>query len=351
LDGATNTVPPFITANGPTREVRFPLNPDGTPDGGVHDLFTITGRTDATQNGHTCNIAQPDFAGAIAANNIIFRTPTPTYGLGLVENTPDSNLQADFDGAPGKSAAGVSGHFNHSGNDGTVTRFGWKAQNKSLLIFSGEAYNVEQGVTNNAFPNERENDPNCQFNGLPESPIPMTPGTSGTPADFQEDVENFSAYMRLLEPPTPATTTQVASAGGVAGAAAGAAGASAGQTVFMNIGCAACHVPSHTTANSPYTGQSMRTYTPYSDFACHNMGTGLADRVSQGGCSGQEFRSAPLWGVGQRLFLLHDGRTADIIQAIKDHASTGSEANTVINNYNQLPATDQQNLVNFLRSL
>jgi len=66
--GATNTVPSFITANGPVREARFIKNPDGTADGGVHDLFVITGRTDATG----CNIQQPNFAQAIQQNNIIF---------------------------------------------------------------------------------------------------------------------------------------------------------------------------------------------------------------------------------------------------------------------------------------
>jgi hypothetical protein len=72
--GAKNTLPSFITANGPVREVRFVRNPDGTPDGGVHDLFVITGRSDAPG----CNIQQPNFAAAVAANNAIFRIPTPT---------------------------------------------------------------------------------------------------------------------------------------------------------------------------------------------------------------------------------------------------------------------------------
>jgi len=93
------------------------------------------------------------------------------------------------------------------------------------------------------------------------------------------------------------------------------------------------------------------TYHSFSDYAVHDMGTGLADRVSQGNANGQEFRSAPLWGVGQRVFFLHDGRTADIVEAINQHFSQGSEANTVISNYRQLSTTDQQALVNFLRSL
>jgi CxxC motif-containing protein (DUF1111 family) len=342
--GATNTIPSFITANGPTREVRFVNNADGTPDGGVHDLFTITGRTDAPG----CVLQQPDFAGALAANNAIFRIPTPTFGLGLVENTPDSTLQAGFDSsATLRASLGISGHFNRSGNDGTITRFGWKAQNKSLVIFAGEAYNVEQGVTNEAFPNERETDPHCQFNGTPESIFPLVSANLGSDAaNFQSDIELFAGFMRLLGPPTPsALPTQVASS------ILGGTTASPGSTVFTNIGCQACHALSLTTGKSPYAALTNVTYNSFSDYAVHNMGTGLGDRVSQGNANGQEFRSAPLWGVGQRLFFLHDGRTADIVQAILQHASQGSEANTVINNFNLLSAADKQSLVDFLRSL
>jgi CxxC motif-containing protein (DUF1111 family) len=352
--GAKNTVPAFVTANGPIREARFVNNPDGTPDGGVHDLFTITGRSDAPG----CNIQQPDFAGAAAANNVIFRIPTPVFGLGLVEFTSDATLQGAFDAnATMKESLGISGHFNRSGNDGTITRFGWKAQNKSLLIFAGEAYNVEMGVTNENFPNERENDPNCQFRSEPNNPTPFVSGATGNPAaDFQSDVVLFAIFMRGLAPPTPAAPpAQVASAGGsVAGAAAGTGSStvSPGQTVFNNIGCAGCHTQSLTTvANTAATGQGNVTYHSFSDYAVHDMGTGLADRVSQGNANGQEFRSAPLWGVGQRVFFLHDGRTADIVEAINQHFSQGSEANTVISNYRQLSTTDQQALVNFLRSL
>jgi CxxC motif-containing protein (DUF1111 family) len=81
------------------------------------------------------------------------------------------------------------------------------------------------------------------------------------------------------------------------------------------------------------------------------MGTGLQDRVSQGSANGRQFRSAPLWGAGQRLFFLHDGRTGDIYQAIQQHASQGSEANGVIRNFNLLSISDQQAVVNFVRSL
>ena len=99
------------------------------------------------------------------------------------------------------------------------------------------------------------------------------------------------------------------------------------------------------------TGQSNVTFQPYSDFAVHDMGTGLADNVSQGNANGRQFRTAPLWGAGQRLFFLHDGRTDDLDHAIRQHSSSGSEANGVIGNYNQLGFTDRQALVAFLRSL
>ncbi len=95
LDGARNTVPSFITATGPVREARFPFffnaagNPDvNNPNGGVEDLYTITGRVDAG----ACNIVQPSFAQAVATGNVIFRIPTPVFGLGLIENIDDSTL-------------------------------------------------------------------------------------------------------------------------------------------------------------------------------------------------------------------------------------------------------------------
>jgi CxxC motif-containing protein (DUF1111 family) len=81
------------------------------------------------------------------------------------------------------------------------------------------------------------------------------------------------------------------------------------------------------------------------------MGTGLADGIHQGSAGPNQFRTAPLWGLGQRLFFLHDGRTTDLIQAIQSHSSNGSEANLVVRKFNGLKASDVQDLLNFLRSL
>lgn len=344
LHGARNTVPSFITANGPVREVRFKKNPDGSPDGGVHGLFTITGRSDAPQG---FNLTQPNFAGAVAADNISFRIPTPTYGLGLVEAITDAtivaNLTANVSGAPSKSQLGITGHVNRSGNDGTVTRFGWKAQNKSLLMFAGEAYNVEQGVTNDLFPNSRDASGQPLPAGQPESTVDLTTGGIG-------DIEQFMVFMRLLDAPQRGNPPGVSNASIAAGAAS-----------FTSIGCVQCHTPSMKTGVSVVAALSNKTVNLYSDLAVHAMGYKTADDVGQGGASGQEFRTAPLWGLGQRLFLLHDGRETALEAAIRLHQAEGvsingvtykpSEANTVINNFINLRDDAKQDLFNFLRSL
>jgi CxxC motif-containing protein (DUF1111 family) len=335
LDGARNTVPSFITTDGPVREARF-LFFNGFKDGGVHDLYTVSGRSDAAG----CNIAQPDFRSALNTGNVIFRIPTPLFGLGLVESTSDSTLLSNFNStASARAALRIGGTFNTNGNDGTITRFGWKAQNKSLMIFVGEAYNVEQGVSNEVFPNERGGVTGCVFNNSPEDSTPLLNGNGsniGTSAEMGSDTMDFALFSRLLAPPTPAASTT---------------STQNGASLFKSIGCALCHTPTLTTGKSPYTGMSNVTYSPYSDFAIHKMGQGLSDGITQGAAGPQQFRTAPLWGLGQRLFFLHDGRTSDLGAAIQDHNSTGSEANLVIKAYNKLSASQQQDLLTFLRSL
>jgi CxxC motif-containing protein (DUF1111 family) len=338
--GATNTVPAFITANGPIREVRFKFAdaPANTVrDGGVHALFTITGRSDAAG----CNIAQPDFATAAAQNNLSFRIPTPTYGTGLIEMIPDTTIVANKGAnAADKAALGIGGHENREGNTGTVTRFGWKAQNKSLTIFSGEAYNVEQGVSNELFQQEREETAGCLFNPTPEDHISFAPGPV---KDTFSDVISFSNFMRFLAPPAP-----VASFGTVT-----AASITHGKALFASaaVGCALCHTPTLTTGVTPVASLSNQPANLYSDLLVHHMGSGLADDVIQGSAGPDEFRSAPLWGLGQRIFFLHDGRTSDLVAAIQAHASTGSEASGSVAKFTGLSASDQQDILNFLRSL
>ena len=156
--GANNpALLPFVTEDGPVLEARF------KSDGAVHALFVISGRADAPG----CNIVQPDFPQALRDNNLSFRIPGAIFGAGLVEAIPESAILANKAANPAaKAALGISGRENRS-SDGMLMRFGWKAQHHSLMAFSGEAYNVEQGVTNELSPQERDETPGCLFNSDP----------------------------------------------------------------------------------------------------------------------------------------------------------------------------------------
>jgi CxxC motif-containing protein (DUF1111 family) len=347
-EGANNTIPDFISASSPVREARFPflMNANGTlsttADGGVHALFTISGRADAPG----CDMAQPNFVQAQELNNIIFRIPTPLFGMGLIENIPDATIYTNLAAnAALKQSLGIAGHTNTSANDGTVTRFGWKAQNKSVEVFAGEAYNVEMGVTNELFPDERGLPPTtCLFNPLPEDSTNFSLSGDQIPSDIVE----FSAFMRFLAPPVPA-------AQGIPGRP-NAQSILRGQALFNRVHCTLCHTPSMQTGASSFTAAlNNQTAELYSDLAVHHMGAALADNISQGTAGPDEFRTAPLWGLGQRLFFLHDGRATPanggLLTAIQDHAGSGSEANGAIELFLALSAQQQQDLLNFLRSL
>jgi len=333
---AKNFVPFFVTSDGPVREARFKFKPNGARDGGVHGLFTIRGRQDAPG----CDIYQPDFAAEAAANNLIFRIPTPVFGTGLIEAVPDATIVENKNSyLLRKRALGISGRENRSGNDGTITRFGWKAQVKSLELFAGEAYNVEQGVTNELFPTERDETPGCLFNATPEDHTRLD---ASVPTKVVSNVVSFAFFMKFLAPPKPAPDT---------------VSTVRGRALFAQIGCALCHTPSLTTGNSSSAALNQKRANLFSDLLLHNLGPGLADDILQGRARGDEFRTAPLWGLGQRIFFLHDGRTTDLLEAIQAHASAGnqvfppSEANAVIANFNALPESGKQDILNFLRGL
>jgi CxxC motif-containing protein (DUF1111 family) len=351
-DGARNTVPSFITSTGPVREARFPFFFNGStpdpnrPNGGVEDLYTIVGRVDTPTSCTSTAIPQPAFSTAVATNNIIFRIPTPTFGSGLMENIDDSTLLNNFNNQQNNNV-GVTGTFNHNGNDGTISRFGWKAQNKSLEIFAGEAYNVEMGVSNELFTQERplpgEDQNNtglpaaCRVNATPEDHTNFNTTSVATLSDTVQ----FAMFMRFLAPPTPSTTVP-----------GGSTSITNGRNLFNSIGCAVCHTASLTTSPSRFTPSlGNATANLFSDIEIHHMGTALNDNVSQGGAGGDQFRTAPLWGLGQRIFFLHDGRTKNLLAAIEAHDSSGSEANSVESNFDLLSASQQQDILNFLRSL
>jgi len=156
----------------------------------------------------------------------------------------------------------------------------------------------------------------------------------------------FTEFMRFLKPPMPVKEL----------AGANAEAISRGRHVFDRVGCSLCHTPSLRTGNdSGLPALNGRDAELYSDLLLHQMGPKLADGIVQGRAGPDSFRTAPLWGIGQRVFFLHDGRTADLLVAIQDHASDDgqfhSEADAVIDRFQALSPAEQQDLVNFLRSL
>ncbi len=328
----------IINENGPVREVRF------ASDGGVHDLFTVAG----LEGAGNCAPSQPNFGGH--TGELRFRIPTPLFGLGLIEAIEDATI---LDNVHGGKPFGILGSANRNGNDGTVTRFGWKAQNKSLVIFAGEAYNVEQGVTNELFPDERGEagmpDPEACYRVRP-APQDTVNYELTQPQKVIDNVNAFANFMRFLAPPVAVTSYANVTQAQIA----------AGELAFNKAGCNICHVKSMTTGSHVTAALANKTANLFSDLLLHNIGTG--DGISQGGANGDQFRTAPLWGVGQRLFFMHDGKFTNIVEAIKAHGgpagTPSNEATEVMKNFNgaagasaPLSADEAQNLVRFLRSL
>jgi hypothetical protein len=346
--GATNVVPFFETIDGPNREVRFLFNADGTRDGGVHQKFSVRGRSDAPG----CTLGQPDFEAN--RGNMSFRIPTPMFGLGLIDSIPDVEILAHKNSDLAlKSLLGIQGDTNNNGNTGTISRFGWKAQNASITLFAGEAYNVEMGITNELFPQAKIEDYQCSLGAEPNDVTRATTQEQfDDPNELMADWMMFALFMRFTDQPKPAPFD---------------ASAERGLATFKEVGCAACHVPSMQTKSGPQGPQSTElrgvTANLFSDLLIHHMGATLADNVIQGKAGPDQFRTAPLWGVGQRIFFLHDGRTKSLLEAIQFHraepsdaqgntpAYPASEANQVVRNFNALPAWRQQDVLNFLRDL
>ena len=372
--GATNTVPSFITQYGPIREVRFVSKPNGMADGGVHQLFTVVGRPDVfpPDQTNTCTLrALPptDFETQYRKGNLRFRIPTQLFGLGILDGIQDREiLMRHQETAEVRRALGIGGLPNRSGNDGTIARFGWKAQNKSITMFAGEAYNVEMGVTTDLFPQAVDETPDCTAVKSEPNDITRMDGDDARNQGFNNPLHEvadwvmFGLFMRFLDAPTPVPFTE---------------SARRGQQLFgtgasnPGVGCVLCHTATMVTPPRSET-QALQNVTAhaYSDLLLHHMGSGLADDITQGLATGDMFRTTPLWGIGQRMFFLHDGRTDDLLQAIAAHESPAnscfspvsshggnsrcygpSEANGVIHNFNALSAGDKQAILDFLRSL
>jgi Di-haem oxidoreductase, putative peroxidase len=198
-----------------------------------------------------------------------------------------------------------------------------------------QAVSNERGYPPNPLP------PGCLLNKVFEDSTNFPPQSSQ--AGVPSDAVQFANFMHFLDQPTPACTGSGCSTS-----------IQNGQQLFISVvKCALCHTPMMTTTNSSFAPAALSNVSAnlFSDLLLHHMRSGLADNIVQGGAGPDQFRTSPLWGLGQRIFLVHDVQTSDLLKAIEAHASSGSEANGVIQRFNSLTDKQKQDLLNFLRSL
>jgi CxxC motif-containing protein (DUF1111 family) len=173
--------------------------------------------------------------------------------------------------------------------------------------------------------------------GVPVGTDDAVGSCAGGLTQLQDDIEEFTVFMTHVAPAPRGNITQEVVAGG---------------PLFTQIGCGGCHTTQtfRTPSPAPNGVPGNYAFNPFSDFLAHDMGT-LGDGIGNAGDSPavtRRMRTAPLWGIRFRHFLLHDGRTRDIATAIRAHDGQGAAAR---NAFNALSSTDQANVVAYVNSL
>jgi CxxC motif-containing protein (DUF1111 family) len=305
------------------------VNPNIT----INDGQTVVPNRSLVNDRATCAEAQERAPGG--ENIRTFRMSLNVLGDGFVEAIDDNTLKAIAAAQPGQSGGRIRGEFilvpvGEAPGSTRVGRFGWKDQHASLLSFAGDAYINEQGITNRLNMTDTTNV--CK--------------TTTDPEDVDNDIDSFATFMRGSMAP-PVDTVLLATRD-----------AQAGQQIFTQLGCSACHVTSITTAPAG-TVINGGTFTipdalgnkiihPFSDFLLHNIGTG--DGIQQNGPAdtANKLRTAPLWGVRTRDRLMHDGLSTSRTDAIMRH---DGEARDTRDRYRRLSPSQQSQLITFLNSL
>src|SRR6516225_1680532 len=269
------------------------------------------------------------------ATIVAHRKTTPIFGAGLIEAIPDAEIKANIhttpvDGVTGRAAV-LSDAVTNAVGTNHVGRFGWKAQEATLLAFAGDAYLNEMGITNRLFTTDLAPDGN-QAALLAAEPAGITPTTlqdlPTNPAlpegpNNKDDIARFTDFMQLLGPPPTVPLT---------------AQAQEGKELFTQINCVACHKPTMTTGPSSVSpALAFKPVNLYSDLLLHKMGS-LSDGIAQAVAQPTEMRTAPLWGLRARAPYLHDGRASTLLQAILMH---DGEALTIRNRFAALSSAQQ----------
>ncbi len=265
------------------------------------------------------------------ANTVARRVTTPLFGAGLIDAIPDSAIVA---GTLQRKPAGIAGKVSVvkdvvSGQN-RIGRFGWKAQQATLLAFAADAYLNEMGITNRFFPTE--NAPNGNTALLARFDRVADIEDVADPLDGKTDVDRVADFMRYLAAPARGTAT---------------AASLAGEAIFNRLDCAVCHTPTMRTGRHPVAALSEKTVGLYSDLLLHDMGT-LGDGIAQGTAGARDMRTAPLWGLRARPVWLHDGRANTVDEAVRAHAG---EAQSSRVRYEALSATERTQLLAFLDTL
>jgi CxxC motif-containing protein (DUF1111 family) len=276
---------------------------------------------------HNCQPAAPDDANVFAR-----RAPLPVFGDGLIEAIPDDAILAledpfDRDGNGVRGRAAIV--MDVATGTRRVGRFGWKAQQATLLAFAGDAYRNEMGITNDLFP--REYAFGITAAAMSRCDLHPDPEDVRDPLTQKRGIDNFEAFMKFLAPIARGPIDQAARDG---------------ERVFQSLGCATCHVPALTTGPSVNPLFNRKTVPLYSDLLLHDIGTG--DGILQEAAKGEEIRTPALWGLRLRRPLLHDGSASTIEEAIERHSREGELARR---GFSQLRETDRALLMAFLRSL
>ncbi len=271
------------------------------------------------------------------------RVPPPLDGLGFVAAIEESDIRALAD-PDDKNGDGISGRAGEAVDPATgrrvLARFGWKASVATLAQQTAEALHLDMGISSLRLAQHGGDCSRVQSACL-DAPNGGSPAAGGVEIS---DIETglLVAYLEGLAAPAGSgdTGTNTATA--------------AGERGFASISCASCHRRS-----LPLDGRSLpEDRVPlFADLLLHDMGEGLADNRPEGSASGREWRTAPLWGLQQRLRritdgslpgLLHDGRARTIEEAILWH---GGEAARARDAYAALSQEDRDNLLAFLAGL
>jgi CxxC motif-containing protein (DUF1111 family) len=271
-----------------------------------------------------------DFVGEVVppvANVVAHRRTNPLFGLGLVDAVPDQALvnlaQYEQEVSPATAGKALVLTDIFSGQP-RVGRFGWKSQIGTVLTFSGNAFLNEMGITTPFFPHE--NPPGGNSALLAADPARTEPN------DTTATVMQLADHTTLLAPPPQLARTRQAREG---------------EELFTLLGCANCHVPMLTTGPNEVPALNEVDFFPYSDFLVHDMGS-LNDGIAQPPATGQEMRTAPLWGARIRTSFLHDGRAKTIRAAILAHDGQGKAAR---DSFAIMGAREQSEVVAFINSL